>query len=234
MTTDQHDWSLILKEEGDDPLAPSCMAYLDTSIDMQGAFKVFWSVMRGHYTKQGYADTETLSHKLSGLCDAASLNLIAHNFGRGLSTKMSEMILNDKYSPGDIRRLTLMGLTVKSKSDRGLVQAVTTVNNCRLPELRNKYPLSTDEGFAAQKALVTVISEMIHSQNRILKYRVLGGALTDGTAWFTDQNLATYIMDNPDKVDAIIEVISERRTGDAEVIKNVLSTESLALSSGVL
>lgn len=232
MTDQQHDWNRILLEEGDAPLAPSCMRYLDISLDMNATFKKFWDTLDNHYQKRGYADTRNRAYKAGGLCDAATLNLIATHYGQALSPNQIDSILLERNSVRDIRLLTLMRIAVYG-SDAHLSNALTSLINANFAELK-KYPLDTDEGFASQKALTTLLMGIYSIPNRMIKHRVLGGELPSGYTWFTDEALAVYTLENPEKVDDILGVIYERKTADVSVIREVINTDAHALSAGAL
>jgi hypothetical protein len=231
MTT-QYDWNLILKEEGDAPLAPSCMQYLDTTLDMKATFRKFWDTLDAHYQKRGYADTRNRAYKVAGLCDSVTLNLIATHYGGQLSLSQIDNILVERNSVRDIRFLALMRLTVPG-SDTNVFNSGTTIINSKFAELK-KYPLSTNEGFASQQALTTLLTGLFNIPNRMIKHRVLGGDTPSGHAWFTDDALAVYTLENPEKVEAILSTIFERKTADVDAIREVLSTDSHALSAGAL
>jgi hypothetical protein len=232
MTTQQHDWNLILEEEGDSPLAPSCMQYLDTTLDMHATFRKFWDTLDAHYQKRGYADTRNRAYRVAGLCDSVSLNLIATHYGGLLSLGYIDNILVERNSVRDIRHLVLMRLTVPG-SDASLLNAGTTIINSKFAELK-KYPMSTDEGFSSQQALTTLLTGVFSTSNRMLRHKVLGGELPSGNAWFTDEALAVYTLENPEKVEDILSTIFERKTADVTVIRDVLTTDSHAMSAGVL
>jgi hypothetical protein len=232
MTSQQHDWNLILEEEGDSPLAPSCMQYLDTTLDMHATFRKFWDTLDAHYQKRGYADTRNRAYKVAGLCDSATLNLIATHYGGLLSLGQIDNILVERNSVRDIRHLVLMRLTVPG-SDANLFKAGTTIINSKFAELK-KYPMSTDEGFASQQALTALLTGVFSTSNRMLRHRVLGGELPSGDAWFTDEALAVYTLENPEKAENILSTIFERKTADVDAIREVLNTDAHALSAGAL
>lgn len=228
----QYDWNLILEEEGDAPLAPSCMHYLDATLDIKATFRKFWDTMDSHYQKRGYADTRNRAYKVAGLCDSATLNLIATHYGGLLSLSQIDNILVDRNSVSDIRFSVLMRLVVPG-SDTNLFKSCSTIANSKFAELK-KYPISTDEGFASQQALTAFLTGIFATPNRMLRHKVLGGELPSGNAWFTDEELAIYTLENPEKVESILSLIFDRKTADIATIREVLSTDSHALSEGAL
>jgi hypothetical protein len=62
----------------------------------------------------------------------------------------------------------------------------------------------------------------------------LGGELPSGDAWFTDETLAVYTLENPEKAENILSTIFERKTADVDAIREVLNTDAHALSAGAL
>lgn len=232
MTIQQHDWNLILEEEGDAPLAPSCMQYLDTTLDMKATFRKFWDTLDAHYQKHGYADTRNRAYRVAGLCDSVSLNLIATHYGGQLSKNQIDNILVERNSVSDIRFLLLTRLTVPG-SDASVFNAGTIIINSNFAELK-KYRMSTNEGFASQTALTFLVTEMFDKSRRMIKHKVLGSDSPSGYPWFTDEALAVFTLENPEKVEGILSTILERRTADVAVIRDVLTADAHAMSAGVL
>lgn len=75
-----------------------------------------------------------------------------------------------------------------------------------------------------------------HSEDRNGDLRMVdvGTEQIDRAAIMADQRMIALVLENPDKVDLIVNAIKERRTGEFGIIHAVLNNEALALSSGTL
>lgn len=234
----QHDWTAILEEEGDDPLAPSCMQYLDTSLDVQATFRKFWQVMEDCYRAEGYGDPRSKAMRAGGYCDTVTLNLIATHARTMISPKALARLFTQDASVAHNRRFVLMALAVSNgdfKKDAYVLPATEILNHSTSYLLKKKYPLGTDEGFAGQVALTYLTTGIMERASRFMRYRILGekSGVKD-IAWYSDEKLVEYTLANPEKVQQILDIIIERKSADVELIREHVESSAVALSSGVL
>lgn len=233
MTT-RHDWNMIIREEGDEPLAPSCMPLINDTLDVQESLRWFWKAFEGHFRELGWDSPQTHAYKESGRCDVVTLNLIGNHYGTLITDDHLSAITRLKLEGADLRRFVLMTLLLRGKTTQGnLLKAITMLTSYKSNLLR-KYPMSTDKGLNGQMALMQVILNVLDAKNRRIKYQLFSKETTHGEYWFESDSFTEYVLENPEQADRISVIIMERRSADADIVREIIRNDVSALSAGVL
>lgn len=231
-----HDWEQILKDEGEDLLAPSVMRLLDTSIDSEETFKQFVKVVSNIYGDPGDRDAEMAAYRAAGCCDVATMNLVATHFGTADQMATLMTAFNRDYSVQTLRSFFVLMLTAQDgvPEDRAVASSLIVARS-RSPHLRRKkHSLRTEEGLEGQKALTRLIRAFFGHKNRRMMDHVLDKSYSGDGAQFKKDELVLFVLENPGEVDRIAAVIRERDAVDMDLIRETLDTEAAALSTGIL
>lgn len=236
MAASKHDWNLILKNEGVDPIAPSCLRLLDSTLDAETTFRKFIDVMKDFYERVGYWSEEprTKAYEAAGVCDLAVMNLIATHYKKRLTHDRLSTIFESNYDAEVIRRFIILSLAFDDSLTRvGLGGAILMVSNPSSQHFE-KYPIGTEAGYLGQKALVEFIMQVTDAGTSLIKRRLFSRPEHARTGWFTDESLVELVLGNPDKVEQISSIVIERQRTDTDLIREVLAADAVAMSSGVL
>lgn len=236
MAAIEHDWNLILKNECVDPIAPSCLHLLDSTLDAETAYRKFINVMKDFYEKVGYWGEEprTKADEAAGNCDLAVMNLIATHYKKRLTHDRMSTIFGYSYGAEVIRRFIILSLTVdESLAHRGVGGAIMLISDSGSPHFKN-YPIGTEAGFLGQKALVEFTMLVTDNGSSLIKRILFSRSQHERTGSFADESLVELVLGNPDKVDGIASIVIERRVPDTDLIREILASDAVAMSSGVL
>lgn len=233
--TAEHDWNLILKSEGDDPIAPSVMPLLDRALDADAALKKFWDTMEQFFLKVGHgSNSRSMAYKSSADCDLAVMNLIATHYGAGITHHHLSTAFGFRYNHRVIRRYIVLALTVEDSlttiKRSGAILAVANAKS----QHHKTYSLSSDEGYRGQKALAEFTAKVMDQGSRFLKHKIFSADENARTTWYSDEAIVELVMSRPDDTERIADIVLERQSIDAEMVREVLATQADALSSGVL
>jgi hypothetical protein len=99
--------------------------------------------------------------------------------------------------------------------------------------------LNGDNWEANSLALIKGIATLeAHARRRAQDTYVLGGGQgytrPDVGDHFVSENMAGFIIDNPDHCEEIVDVMLTRRTRDFDLISSIIGSDAKALSSGAL
>lgn len=235
-----HDWNLILADAGEDPLAPSAMRWLDTTLDAKSARRKYWERIEWSCAHDRSQNTEEFRQNAATV-DLATMNLIATNLSGDFDKKRSlrRHHLSNAFGPGlsasDIRRYVLLAVIEESATGRNTVPRINSLTASKEPLLL-EYPISTDRGLNAQHGLICFMLALYEPRDYDMVEEVLGDDETGQSAygWFSDRKLIEYVLATPERAELIAHTMVERESTDLNFIRMIMDTDVLSLAEGLL